>query len=82
MTHKPGPKTETDGDPVTRSAVTLDEMTRRKLRVIGDGNMSLGIRRAADAAFDRYQRGQGFSADRVMETSDAGDAAPDGPCGA
>lgn len=45
------------GDPAKRTSVTIDDLTKRKLVVLGDGNMSLGIRRAADFAYDRYQRG-------------------------
>lgn len=39
--------------PVT---VTLDEMTLRMLRVLGDGNLSRGIRDAARVAYARYQK--------------------------
>lgn len=57
MTKRTGPKNELGGQPVERVTVTLDEMTRRKLKVVGDGNTSMGIRIAADLAYDRYQRG-------------------------
>jgi urease accessory protein UreE len=55
MTRKPGPKTETT-DPLARVTLTLDELTRRRLRVLGDGNESAGVRVAARVAYERYQR--------------------------
>lgn len=51
-----GRKIELQGEKVTKHTVTLDPMTRRKLKVIGDGNMSRGIRISAGIAFDDYQR--------------------------
>lgn len=51
---KRGPK-PIHGEPMTKRVVTLDEMTLRKLRVLGDGNVSAGVRKAAEAAFARYQ---------------------------
>ncbi len=66
MRMKKGPKTQTDGAPVGRVAVTLDEMSQRKLRVLGEGNMSLGIRRAADVAYQRYQSQVDATPSRVM----------------
>jgi urease accessory protein UreE len=55
MARKPGPKTET-ADPLARVTLTLDELTRRRLRVLGDGNESAGVRVAARVAYERYQR--------------------------
>jgi urease accessory protein UreE len=52
-TRKPGPKTDVD---VARVTLSLDEMTRRRLRVLGKGNESAGARLAARVAYDRYQR--------------------------
>lgn len=41
----------------TRSyTVTLDERSIVLLRVLGDGNLSRGIRTAARVAYERYQR--------------------------
>ncbi len=51
-----GRKTEKVGSPTRAVSVSLDEMTVRKLKVVGDGNLSRGIRVAADLAFERYQR--------------------------
>ena len=54
-----GRKTEPDVDgPVRKHTVTLDEMTERKLKVLGDGNMSRGIRRSAKHTYDAYQAGR------------------------
>ena len=55
MTHRPGPKTE-HGQPTERRTITVDEMTWRKLLVLGAGNASKGVREAARVAYDRYQR--------------------------
>lgn len=41
---------------MSRQIVTLDSLTLRMLRVVGDGNVSLGVRRSAAIAYDRYQR--------------------------
>lgn len=49
---KPGPKTEA---PVKPTSVTLDELCKRKLAVLGAGNTSAGIRVAADIAYDVMQ---------------------------
>jgi hypothetical protein len=51
-----GRKTEVPGEVMERHNVMLDDTTRRKLLVLGDGNLSRGIRRAACVAFERYQR--------------------------
>lgn len=52
---KPGPKINPDVGPLERTNLNLDAMTRRKLRVLGDGNESAGAREAARVAFDVYQ---------------------------
>lgn len=57
MAKKPGPKTEIP-EGMERVTVTLDSMTRRRLRVLGQNNESLGVRVAARVAFDRYQRSE------------------------
>lgn len=54
MSRKPGPKTEV-ADGLDRVTLTLDPMSRRRLRVLGDGNESKGAREAARVAFERYQ---------------------------
>lgn len=53
---KRGRKPLNPGEPMARQIVTLDALSLRKLKVIGEGNLSLGVRRAADVAYDRYQR--------------------------
>ncbi len=45
------------GQAMSRHVVSIDEMTLRKLKVLGDGNLSLAVRVAAQVAFDRYQNG-------------------------
>jgi hypothetical protein len=50
-----GRKTELTGQPVGRKALTLDDRTVRLLAVLGDGNLSKGVRVAADVAYSRYQ---------------------------
>lgn len=52
-----GRKTEDHAERVEKHTVTLYPMTARKLKVIGGGNMSRGIRIAANVAFDKYQDG-------------------------
>lgn len=60
MPKKPGPKTELPvGEALERVTFTLDAMTRRKLKVLGGGNESQGVRIAARVAFDRFQRSNG-----------------------
>jgi hypothetical protein len=54
MAKKRGPK-PLHGDTMVKKVVTLDEMTLRKLRVLGEGNVSAGVRKAADVAFKKYQ---------------------------
>lgn len=51
-----GKKTELGGQPTRRVQVTLDERTLEFLNVLGEGNVSKGIRLAARVAYDRYQR--------------------------
>lgn len=50
-----GRKTERPGDPAKVRSVSLDDMTVRKLRVVGGGNVSKGIRLAAELAYLSYQ---------------------------
>jgi hypothetical protein len=47
---KPGPRVEPAIGPVKRTTVSLDEKTIELLRIIGRGNVSKGIRRAARVA--------------------------------
>ena len=51
-----GRKTEMIGSPMRAKTVSLDEMTERRLKVIGGGNVSRGIRLAARVAYDQYQK--------------------------
>lgn len=51
-----GRKLEIAGAVAKKHTVTIDEMTVRKLKVLGDGNVSKGVRLSADVAFERYQR--------------------------
>lgn len=51
-----GRKSEVLGWPTKPVTVTLDELTVRKLRVLGKGNVSKGIRASADLAFEAYQK--------------------------
>ena len=51
-----GRKTEMVGQKTKAVTVTLDDITVRKLKVVGDGNLSRGIRHAAEVAFDKYQK--------------------------
>lgn len=54
-----GRKTElAPGEEVKQTPLMLDDMTKRMLVVLGGGNMSLGARRAARVAYDRYQLGK------------------------
>ena len=53
---KRGPKTELGDAPMVRTQVSLDERTKRLLLVLGSGNVSKGIRLAAEVAYQRYQR--------------------------
>jgi len=43
------------GETLKRTQITIDTLTRRKLMVLGEGNLSAGIRAAADKAYDRWQ---------------------------
>lgn len=52
---KPGPKPKHADGSVTPTSVTIDDMTRRRLLVLGRGNLSEGIRAAAAVAYHRYQ---------------------------
>lgn len=52
---KRGPKPKVQGEFLTRKQVTIDSLTIRKLKVLGRGNLSEGVRAAADAAYEHYQ---------------------------
>lgn len=54
MPKKRGPK-PMFGTPMKKCVVLLDEMTLRKLRVIGDKNVSAGVRRSAEIAYNVQQ---------------------------
>lgn len=67
MAKKPGPKAGLPpGETAQRLTVTIDEMTLRRLKVLGKDNVSLGVRVAARVAFDRYQREGEASSRRGM----------------
>ncbi len=53
-----GRKTEVSSEAMSRRTMTLDPMTIRKLTVVGDGNISKGVRIAAQLAFEAYQNGK------------------------
>lgn len=54
---KPGVKVEAGVEgPVERRTITVDELTWRRLLVVGKGNASMGVRKAAGIAYERYQR--------------------------
>ncbi len=56
MTHRPGPKVEPGlAGHIGRRTITVDDLTWRKLLVLGAGNASKGVREAARVAYDRYQ---------------------------
>lgn len=52
---KRGPKPLIPGEVMTQKLVSIDSLTIRKLKVLGDGNLSAGVREAAQVAYDRYQ---------------------------
>lgn len=52
---KPGRKPIVHGQPMKRRLVHLNDMEDRMARVLGDGNLSAGIRKAIRVAYDRYQ---------------------------
>jgi hypothetical protein len=56
---KPGPKTEAVDGPIERRTITVDDLTWRRLLVVGKGNASMGVRKAAGIAYERYQRERG-----------------------
>lgn len=51
-----GRKTELPGERMRRVTITVNEMTVRRLRIVGDGNVARGVRHAAQVAYDRWQR--------------------------
>lgn len=53
-----GRRIEIVGEQAHKSTVSLDDMTKRKLIVVGGGNISKGIRVAAAPAYDAYQNGR------------------------
>lgn len=55
---KRGPKPQVPGEPYKRQIVMIDSLTRRMLSVLGEGNLSAGVRKAARVAYDRYQANQ------------------------
>ena len=55
MPKKPGPKLERGTEKVAAVTLSLDSMTRRKAKVIGQGNESAGVREAVRAEYKRLQ---------------------------
>lgn len=53
---KPGPKTEIPGEVMITRLVCVDSLSVRKLKVLGGGNVSKGVREAARVAYDRLQK--------------------------
>jgi hypothetical protein len=53
---RPGPKTDPLLGPLAPRTLMLDELTVTQLRVVGLGNLSHGVRRAARMAFLAYQQ--------------------------
>lgn len=51
-----GKKTELDGQPTRRVQVSLDAHTLELLAVLGDGNVSKGVRVAARVAYEKHRR--------------------------
>lgn len=56
MAKKRGPKTESGLDDLKRRTVIVDDATWRMLGVVGGGNTSKGVRKAARQAYQIYQR--------------------------
>ena len=50
-----GRKSAVPGETMKRVCVTLDERTLRLLDVLGEGNISQGVRVAADLGYDAWQ---------------------------
>jgi hypothetical protein len=57
MSKKPGPKVEPGVEgKMANVTYTVDDMTRRMLKVLGGGNESKGLRAATRTAYHIYQR--------------------------
>lgn len=54
--NKRGPKVDAMLGPLQRQTVLLDGLAIEQLKVVGDGNLSDGCRKAARIAYERYQR--------------------------
>jgi hypothetical protein len=68
---RPGPKVNPLFGPLQRLTVLVDETTLDRLRALGGGNLSEGVRQAARAAYAAYQA----TPDSPM-TTDGGPSAP------
>lgn len=53
---RPGPKTERHFAALRRVNVMVDQNTERLLRLLGDGNLSKGVREAARLAYSQRLR--------------------------
>lgn len=51
-----GRRTEVPEKDLRKVCVLIDEQAIEMLRVLGEGNLSRGVRQAARVAFDRYQK--------------------------
>lgn len=51
-----GRPAKTPGEPMKHKTISINAGDLRKLLVIGDGNLSEGVRKAAEVAYDRYLR--------------------------
>ena len=52
---KPGPKIDPHLGELKQRTVMVDDTTWDRLRVVGDGNVSHGVRLAAAREYQRYQ---------------------------
>jgi len=53
-----GRKPAANGGAMLKVSVSMDDLTRRKAVVLGEENLSRGIRLAVDLAYDRFQSGK------------------------
>lgn len=69
-TRGPKPRETYDRSTLKTVSVMLDDMAVRRLQVIGEGNLSVGVRRAARIAYQR-----------LLNQPDSSNAEPDAPAG-
>lgn len=51
-----GRRPDTPGDPMVKRTISLHESDIVLLKVLGDGELSKGVRIAAEIAYEQYQR--------------------------